>query len=270
MSRIKEFKLPDLGEGLTEGEILKWLVAIGDEVKDGQPIVEVETAKAAVEVPSPFTGVVTKLYYDEGTTVDVGQPIIAVDTAPGSGPVDAADDVAQDRARQAMQTELSGTAPPSTDVVEDNPGDAIEEGKIGGKTSSGRTAVLVGYGIKDTKAVRRPRRDASLAPAPAKPRSDRESAVPVAKHASDVSLHPSAGAIKAKPPVRKLAKDLGVHLASIAGTGPQGTITRDDVQAAASGAATNGALVAAAPVVRRSVDGPREERIPIKGVRKLT
>ncbi|HVE62482.1 MAG TPA: dihydrolipoamide acetyltransferase family protein [Mycobacteriales bacterium] len=276
MSRIKEFKLPDLGEGLTEGEILKWLVAIGDEVKDGQPIVEVETAKAAVEVPSPFTGIVTKLYYDEGTTVDVGQPIIAVDTAPGSGPVDAVDDVAQDRARQAMQTELSGTAPPSTDVVEGDPDDGIEEGKIGGKTSSGRTAVLVGYGIKDTHAVRRPRRDAALNPAPTQPRSDRESAGPVAKHANEVSLHPSAGTIKAKPPVRKLAKDLGVALASVAGTGPQGSITRDDVQTAAagavaSGASSNGAGTAgSAPVARRPGDGPREERIPIKGVRKLT
>ena len=272
MSRIKEFKLPDLGEGLTEGEILKWLVAIGDEVKDGQPIVEVETAKAAVEVPSPFTGVVTKLYYAEGTTVDVGQPIIAVDTAPGSGPIDAADDVAQDRARQAVQAELSGTAPPSSDVVDDNPDETIEEGKIGGKTSSGRTAVLVGYGIKDTKAVRRPRRDAALTPAPAKPHSDRDSAVTVADHASEVSAHPSAGAVKAKPPVRKLAKDLGVHLASVAGTGPQGSITRDDVQAAASTAmsASNGHLAPVAPSARRALDGPREERFPIKGVRKLT
>ncbi len=276
MSRIKEFKLPDLGEGLTEGEILKWLVAIGDEVKDGQPIVEVETAKAAVEVPSPFTGVVTKLYYAEGTTVDVGQPIIAVDTAPGSGPMDVADDVAQDRARQAVQAELSGTSPPSSDVVEDEEDgadEAIEEGKIGGKTSSGRTAVLVGYGIKDTKAVRRPRKDAGLAPGVPVIAPARVSAATVAAHASEISMpHPSAGPVKAKPPVRKLAKDLGVHLASVAGTGPQGSITRDDVQAAATGAAPSGtvATTMTAPVVRRPADGPREERLPIKGVRKLT
>ena len=273
MSRIKEFKLPDLGEGLTEGEILKWLVAVGDEVKDGQPIVEVETAKAAVEVPSPFTGVVTKLYYDEGTTVDVGSPIISVDTQPGDGPVDVTEDVSQDRARQAVQAELSGTTPPSTAVVDD-PDDAIEEGKIGGKTSSGRTAVLVGYGIKETFATRRPRRDAALTPAAAAPAPARVSAATVAAHASEVALpHPSAGAVKAKPPVRKLAKDLGVSLAGIAGTGPQGSITRDDVQAAAAGATSNGHAVTAAPpspVQRRPLDGPREERIPIKGVRKLT
>ncbi|HVE74702.1 MAG TPA: dihydrolipoamide acetyltransferase family protein [Mycobacteriales bacterium] len=268
MSRIKEFKLPDLGEGLTEGEILKWLVAIGDEVKDGQPIVEVETAKAAVEVPSPFTGIVTKLYYDEGTTVDVGQPIIAVDTAPGSGPVDAIDDVAQDRARQAMQTELSGTAPPSTDVVEGDSDDVIEEGKIGGKTSSGRTAVLVGYGIKDTKAVRRPRRDAALDPVPSKPQSNRDSAVSVADHATEVSSHPSAGTIKAKPPVRKLAKDLGVDLTSVPGTGQGGAITRADVEAAAQeGQRAPAAQLQAVP----SYDpATREQRIPIKGVRKHT
>ncbi len=274
MSRIKEFKLPDLGEGLTEGEILKWLVAVGDEVKDGQPIVEVETAKAAVEVPSPFTGVVTKLYYAEGTTVDVGAPIISVDTQPGAGPVDVTEDVSQDRARQAVQAELSGTTPPSSDVVEDDAAedDVIEEGKIGGKTSSGRTAVLVGYGIKETSLMRRPRKDAALSHAPAITPPSRVSAATVAAHASEVALpHPSSGAVKAKPPVRKLAKDLGVSLAGVAGTGPQGTITRDDVQAAASGAPTNGHVaLAAAPAPRRSADGPREERIPIKGVRKLT
>ena len=272
MSRIKEFKLPDLGEGLTEGEILKWLVAVGDEVKDGQPIVEVETAKAAVEVPSPFTGIVTKLYFAEGTTVDVGAPIISVDTQPGSGPVDLTEDVSQDRARQAVQAELSGTTPPSSDVVDDDDAVEIEEGKIGGKTSSGRTAVLVGYGIKETTSIRRPRKDAALAPTAPVTAPARVSAATVAAHASEVALpHPSAETVKAKPPVRKLAKDLGVSLASIAGTGPQGSITRDDVQAAAGGASNGHAAAAAgAPAPRRSLDGPREERIPVKGVRKLT
>src|SRR3990170_7758058 len=88
MSRIKEFKLPDLGEGLTEGEILKWLVQPGDDVKVNQPIVEIETAKAAVEVPSPYAGVATQLFHAEGATVDVGQPIIAFDTDPDAGPAD--------------------------------------------------------------------------------------------------------------------------------------------------------------------------------------
>ena len=241
---IKEFKLPDLGEGLTEGEILKWLVAVGDEVKDGQPIVEVETAKAAVEVPCPFTGVVTKIYFDEGATVDVGQPIIAVDTEPGSSPVEA-DPVAE--ARAAVQAEVSGAAD-------------IEEGKIGGKTATGRTAVLVGYGIKETTAERRPRKpthtggEGGVEPPPA-----RVSAATVAQHAAEVI---PVGRAKAKPPVRKLAKDLGVDLSLLHGSGPDGVITRDDVQAAVG---SNGS-VAAAPVRR----GQRETRVPIKGVRKLT
>jgi pyruvate dehydrogenase E2 component (dihydrolipoamide acetyltransferase) len=235
MSRIKEFKLPDLGEGLTEGEILGWLVKVGDTVHDGQPIVEVETAKAAVEVPSPYAGVVTKLYYEPGATVDVGQPIIAVDTDPGAGPVEEA-------------------APAAVEE--------IEEGKIGGKTATGRTAVLVGYGVKETTAERRPRR--SDAPAAAQ-QPARVSAATVAEHAAAVA---PLGRAKAKPPVRKLAKDLGVDLGVVHGSGPGGVITRDDVHAAV-GANGSAVAIGIAPV-RPVFTGERETRIPIKGVRKLT
>src|SRR5687768_4871612 len=87
---LRQFKLPDLGEGLTEGEILQWMVAVGDTVTLNQPIVEVETAKAAVEVPSPFAGVVTEIHHEAGTTVDVGSPIISFDTDPSAGPLEAA------------------------------------------------------------------------------------------------------------------------------------------------------------------------------------
>ncbi|MBW3616031.1 MAG: 2-oxo acid dehydrogenase subunit E2, partial [Actinobacteria bacterium] len=90
MSRLKQFKLPDLGEGLTEGEILQWMVSPGDEVKLNQPIVEVETAKAAVEVPSPYAGVVTEIHHQAGETVDVGSPIITFDTDPSAGPMEGA------------------------------------------------------------------------------------------------------------------------------------------------------------------------------------
>ncbi|WP_438827781.1 biotin/lipoyl-containing protein, partial [Streptomyces javensis] len=83
--RFREFKMPDVGEGLTEAEILKWFVAPGDTVTDGQVVCEVETAKAAVELPIPFDGVVHELRFDEGSTVDVGTPIISVDTDPGAG-----------------------------------------------------------------------------------------------------------------------------------------------------------------------------------------
>ena len=260
MSRIKEFKLPDLGEGLTEGEILKWLVAVGDSVTDGQPIVEVETAKAAVEVPSPFTGIVTKLYAEEGATVDVGSPIIAVDTDPSAGDLPADVDPAA-AVRASVQTEFAGTRAPAEDE--------IEEGKIGGKTSSGRTAVLVGYGIKDTKAERRPRKSVAGTSAGPVTAPARVSAATVAAHASDVAV---AMPVRAKLPVRKLAKDLGIDLTVVAGSGPQGTITRDDVQAAAGANGSNGAAAAAALTRRPSsgVPGVREERVPIKGVRKLT
>jgi pyruvate dehydrogenase E2 component (dihydrolipoamide acetyltransferase) len=263
VSRIREFKLPDLGEGLTEGEILKWLVAPGDEVRDGQPIVEVETAKAAVEVPSPYTGVVTKLFYDEGTTVDVGQPIIAVDTDPGAGDLPAEEPSAADHARAAVQAELTGGAGAPAE-------EEVEEGKIGGKTSTGRTAVLVGYGIKETTAERRPRKGAAASAAPVPPA--RVSAATVAEHASVVA--PSGGRAKAKPPVRKLAKDLGVDLSLLHGTGPGGSITRDDVQAASngSGSGSGAGSSAAAPARPRAAaipPGERETRIPIKGVVKL-
>ncbi|MDG4861274.1 2-oxo acid dehydrogenase subunit E2, partial [Streptomyces sp. T-3] len=86
-SRFREFKMPDVGEGLTEAEILKWYVAPGDTVTDGHVVCEVETAKAAVELPIPFDGVVHELRFPEGTTVDVGQVIITVDVQPGDGPV---------------------------------------------------------------------------------------------------------------------------------------------------------------------------------------
>jgi 2-oxoisovalerate dehydrogenase E2 component (dihydrolipoyl transacylase) len=267
MARIKEFKLPDLGEGLTEGEILKWLVAPGDEIRDGQPIVEVETAKAAVEVPSPYTGVVTKLFYDEGTTVDVGQPIIAVDTEPGAGPLDEPEAAAAPEAeadpregyRAAVQAELTGSVG----------AEEIEEGKIGGKTSTGRTAVLVGYGVKETTAERRPRRTGGPAAPSAPTPPARVSAATVAEHAAAVA--PSNGRAKAKPPVRKLAKDLGVDLSLLHGTGPGGVITRDDVQAAVDGTpATSAPGAVAAPAPRRLAPGERETRVPIKGVRKLT
>src|SRR5687767_11391695 len=94
MSRVKSFKLPDLGEGLTEGEILQWMVQVGDTVTLNQPIVEVETAKAAVEVPSPFAGVVVEIHHEAGETVDVGSPIITFDTDPSAGPLEAAAGVA--------------------------------------------------------------------------------------------------------------------------------------------------------------------------------
>src|SRR5215212_3125861 len=123
----RQFKLPDVGEGLTEGEILQWLVAVGDTVTVNQPLCEVETAKAAVELPSPFAGTVTELLFDAGTMVDVGTPIITIDVG---GDAAAAPAAAEEPAA----------------------------GLIGGAAPGGRTAVLVGYGPRTTEAKRRPRR----------------------------------------------------------------------------------------------------------------
>jgi 2-oxoisovalerate dehydrogenase E2 component (dihydrolipoyl transacylase) len=140
MSRIKEFTLPDLGEGLTEGEILSWLVKVGDTIELNQPIVEVETAKAAVEIPAKWAGVVTQIFHEAGTTVEVGAPIVAIDTDPSAGA-------------------LPEPSAESLAAVEVAPAEgAVEPGLIGGPAPGGRTAVLVGYGPRTTTAKRRPPR----------------------------------------------------------------------------------------------------------------
>ncbi len=253
VSRIKEFNLPDLGEGLTEGEILKWLVAVGDTVALNQPIVEVETAKAAVEIPAKWAGQVTSIFHAEGETVEVGTPIIAIDTDPGAGP-----------------PPESGPAPSAASLaaVEVAPAEgAVEPGLIGGPAPGGRTAVLVGYGPKTTTAKRRPRTGGGAAAEATRPEPVAVAPVSPAAPPAPVETAPapapsSAVAVLAKPPVRKLAKDLGVDLTRLVGTGPQGSISRDDVQAAVATPAEQPARVRAT--------GEREQRVPVKGVRKLT
>jgi pyruvate dehydrogenase E2 component (dihydrolipoamide acetyltransferase) len=263
MPTFKDFRLPDLGEGLTEGEILKWLVRPGDEVKLNQPIVEVETAKAAVEIPSPYAGVVTQLHHGEGETVDVGSPIITFDTDP-SGAV--GDDVAA-----PPQSKVAAAA----DMVPQVP---HEPGLVGGPAPKASTEekieVLVGSGPKSGKLTRRPRK-AVDGPAPASSRAQppaRVSAAAVGANAAAMAAVDDSGEVRvlAKPPVRKLARDLGVDLRSLRGSGPHGTISRADVENAAAGPVADGRPVPA-PSVARVLDfdsATREQRIPIKGVRK--
>ena len=223
---VHEFPLPDLGEGLTEGEILKWLVAEGEVIEQNQPIVEVETAKAAVEIPAKWPGKVVRIFQPEGATVEVGSPIVSIDTDP------------------------NGTAAPAPAEPEPT------GGKIGETTAGGRTAVLVGYGPRTAAAKRRPRKPAAeLGIAPVQE--------PAQVQEPEPEPATAAGPALAKPPVRKLARDLGVDLHALTGTGPAGSITRDDVQAAVT---TTQPAAAAGPAF-----GPdREQRIPVKGVRKLT
>lgn len=144
--RFREFKMPDVGEGLTEAEILKWFVQPGDTVTDGQVVCEVETAKAAVELPIPFDGVVHELRFPEGTTVDVGQVIIAVDVAPGS-PADV----------PVQAAPVSAPAEPDAAAPEEAP--------------KGRQSVLVGYGVSESSTKRRPRKGAEQPPLPRSRRS---------------------------------------------------------------------------------------------------
>ncbi|WP_399135043.1 dihydrolipoamide acetyltransferase family protein [Streptomyces sp. Li-HN-5-11] len=248
VASVREFKMPDVGEGLTEAEILKWYVQPGDTVTDGQVVCEVETAKAAVELPIPYDGVVRDLHFPEGTTVDVGTAIIAVEVA-GGAPADVAP--------QAAAAAAAGTAKTAQE----------EEPK-----PSGRQPVLVGYGVSTSSTRRRPRKGPEVA-------------VPQASTAlqSELNGH-GATPVKdrplAKPPVRKLAKDLGVDLSTVVPSGPDGIITREDVhaavpvtttpepEAAQAPAAQAPAVQAAAPVT--SYDTTRETRIPVKGVRKAT
>ncbi|MFB6653918.1 dihydrolipoamide acetyltransferase family protein [Streptomyces microflavus] len=247
-ARFREFKMPDVGEGLTEAEILKWFVQPGDTVTDGQVVCEVETAKAAVELPIPFDGVVHELRFAEGTTVDVGEVIITVDVAPGSEDAPA-----------------PAAAAPAQEPVEAAP---AEEPK-------GRTPVLVGYGVAESSTKRRPRKGAAPEAA----------AVAAAAVQAELNGHgsaapvvdaPPAGRPLAKPPVRKLAKDLGIDLATVVPTGKDGIITREDVHAAAAPAVAPAAVApeAAEPVAvsvpetPATVGSARETRIPVKGVRK--
>jgi 2-oxoisovalerate dehydrogenase E2 component (dihydrolipoyl transacylase) len=275
MPEVNTFKLPDVGEGLTEAEIVTWRVRVGETVKVNDIVVEIETAKSLVELPTPYAGTVTDLLVAEGETVNVGTPIISVATG----------------------AKGTASAAPTDEVSIPKPNESVEPGLIGGPAPGGRTSVLVGYGPRTTEAKRRPRKttapeESSPAAAqagvqtafstqpPKSPEVRVEDAEPAAP-AETVDL-PSArlGAqtkVLAKPPVRKLAKDLGVDLSTVTGTGSGGTITRSDVQALAGGQPVDdGEAFTPSPDWQRGqrADGPvlggGETRIPIKGVRKVT
>ncbi|MFD9723197.1 dihydrolipoamide acetyltransferase family protein [Streptomyces sp. NPDC059072] len=252
--RLREFKLPDVGEGLTEAEILKWYVAPGDTVHDGMVVCEVETAKAAVELPIPYDGVVHELRHPEGTSVDVGQVIISVDTAPASAPATSARANAAPAAPAAPAGAAALALPPQT-----SPEPA---------SAATRQPVLVGYGVSDGPSRRRPRKPA-LTAGGATGQANGKPAVPALNGSRPL----------AKPPVRKLAKDLGVALDGVPATGPDGIITRADVHAAATRPeppAGPGADVHAAATHPRTAEPPAGDpappvtRIPVKGVRRAT
>jgi 2-oxoisovalerate dehydrogenase E2 component (dihydrolipoyl transacylase) len=268
----KEFRLPDVGEGLTEADIVAWHVRVGDTVTINQVIVEIETAKAVVELPSPYAGTVSALLVAAGETVDVGTPIITVDVpAPAESPGPDAD-----AAGPAAIAAGDGTPP-------------------------ARQPVLVGYGVKPGSTSRRPRKRPPTRPGAYPTTPNAPGAGPPPPDAPDAPDFASLLRLRgrAKPPVRRLARDLGVDLGGLAGSGPEGSVTRDDVQKAAvsresdapgdarrtsgdmggpgeardrspfresaAGAGQHG-LADLSPVE----PAPAEERIPVRGVRKHT
>ena len=215
---LQEFRMPDAGEGLTEAEVLEWRVAVGDEVVINQVLLEVETAKAAVELPSPYAGRVVDLLAAPGEVVPVGQPIIRID-----------DGVQQDVADGATPDEAPAP-PPSAEGDAEDGGTAPAEEK--------REAVLVGYGVKAAQVpARRPRRTPHGADH-VEPGPPGEKGRPVRHGGLELgrAVEGRLGGqdVRAKPPVRRLARDLEVDLADVLPTGPSGTITHDDVTRAAA------------------------------------
>jgi pyruvate dehydrogenase E2 component (dihydrolipoamide acetyltransferase) len=222
MMSIAKFPLPDVGEGLTEAEIVSWKVAVGDQVSVNQTICEIETAKSIVELPCPFAGEVTELFFQEGETVEVGNPIIAV--------------------------RILGSSPIPTLSEPDAPAGAVEKELDTG--AEYKLPTLVGYGDAGEAKSRRRRAIAAVAPV--------TTAIPV----SMVRAMQASDNIMAKPPIRKLAKELGVDLGAVTGTGVHGEITREDVVGSASQASVFKNLTTP------QAPSEREERIPVKGMRK--
>ncbi|NML52379.1 2-oxo acid dehydrogenase subunit E2 [Streptomyces sp. R302] len=283
MAQVLEFKLPDLGEGLTEAEIVRWLVAVGDVVAIDQPVVEVETAKAMVEVPCPYGGVVTARFGEEGTELPVGAPLLTVAVGASAD---------------------AGTAAPAAGTAEAPAADAAVSSEYSGN-------VLVGYGTAGPAARRRrirpqspavahPTPNAAAGPTPtaraAAPAAPVASVAPVAPAAPATSVAPAAPATSVAPAapatpvapaggpvpvisplVRKLARDRGLDLREVHGSGPEGLILRADVEralveretaVAPVTAPTVAAPAVAAPAaVASAAVAPGAERIPLRGLR---
>lgn len=306
MPSFQQFRLPDAGEGLTEAEIAAWHVAVGDTVAINQTIVEIETAKSLVDLPSPFAGVVTRLLVEEGTTVEVGTPIIEIDTDPtGEAPADAAPGAGPEVPVQGPTSDADPVQAGAPVARHASAPAAAADTAAESEEPGG--AVLVGYGTAAAPTARRARFtsaegdvDAGAAgpdatgagaapvrPATAGPGASRGAAAPApAAPAAMPTVRPGAvptgepAAVSgrralAKPPVRKLARDLGVDLDSVVPTGPGGIVTREDVLA--HQAAAEARVLATYPADDQpwlasgtvSPDG-RQTRVPVKSVRKRT
>ncbi|MGY0017412.1 2-oxo acid dehydrogenase subunit E2 [Streptomyces sp. YJ-C3] len=307
MAQVLEFKLPDLGEGLTEAEIVRWLVSVGDVVAVDQPVVEVETAKAMVEVPCPYGGVVTARFGDEGSELPVGAPLLTVAVGATEPPADGA------------APKESGTGSDTGSGTRSDTGAGTESGTKPVTESEGSGNVLVGYGTAAPPARRRrvrtgsagdfggagqvsPARPAPVgsastgAPSPASSRTqpsppapsrtqpspaDRSSLRPSPSRPSPARPAPAApepvrpdGPVAViSPLVRKLARESGLDLRELTGSGPDGLILRSDVERAMKARAEASAAtalppapVAAAPAAAPA-SAPQGHRTPLRGIR---
>ncbi|MGW3371575.1 dihydrolipoamide acetyltransferase family protein [Streptomyces hydrogenans] len=243
MAQVLEFKLPDLGEGLTEAEIVRWLVAVGDVVAIDQPVVEVETAKAMVEVPCPYGGVVTARFGEEGTELPVGAPLLTVAVGASAAAGTAA----------ASAPETAGAASGSASSA-----DSAVSSEYSGN-------VLVGYGTAGPAARRR--RIRPQAPAVVNPTPNATAGPTPTARATAVAVPAPEGPVPViSPLVRKLARDRGLDLREVRGSGPEGLILRADVERALTAREAPAAPVAPAPAAAASVAAVGE-RIPLRGLR---
>jgi pyruvate dehydrogenase E2 component (dihydrolipoamide acetyltransferase) len=278
-----EYKLPDPGEGLTEAEIVSWKVKVGDVIAINDIVVEIETAKSLVELPSPYAGTVLALLVPEGETIPVGTPIIRIgdpsemsadasDGGPAERVADTPANTGSDLVPHLPQNGNGATAQIDTNVPpEGNP-------------------TLVGYGPREVVAKRRARKGAAApsseagaatqmqvqgafeaGPAAQPVVEASEPAVPAHTPEPTPVTRATAGDVRvlAKPPVRKLARDLGIDITSLIATGPGGTVSRADVEQAATGSSSGFETGAARLPQPPSAPGEREWREPIKGVRKM-
>ncbi|MDQ1054981.1 2-oxoisovalerate dehydrogenase E2 component (dihydrolipoyl transacylase) [Arthrobacter sp. SORGH_AS 212] len=271
MSETRVFLLPDLGEGLTEAELVSWHVAVGDSIEVDQPIAEVETAKSAVEVPSPYAGIVAELHGKPGETLDVGKPLISV-TPVSSGAGVATDDAAPAEPAQPA------VVPAETELAEPKPANAEAEAyREEEKAGSGN--VLIGYGTPGghaaAKRTRLPKASVSvLEPAETQPAD---------KAADDLTLLrtrvPGKLGAVISPLVRRMAREHGVDLGVLHGSGESGLIMRRDVEKAISAPVAEPAETKPAPVVEPAETKETQgrdartglaisSRTPVRGVRK--
>ncbi|MET4060855.1 2-oxoisovalerate dehydrogenase E2 component (dihydrolipoyl transacylase) [Arthrobacter sp. UYP6] len=285
----RTFHLPDVGEGLTEADIVQWKVKAGDTVEINDVIVEIETAKSLVELPSPYAGVVSALFVDEGQTVDVGAPIISVTAAspaqetgqqPGApmtpAPVPAA--AGEDEQPSAS---LTGTGP-KADAVKRRPrmsrpaaGQPAQPAQPAGDGQAAEPASPSPVPSAEPPAPESPAPEPPVAPAAersadARAADPRTQGVAAAGAAVQDTLTRLLQRVLAKPPVRKAAKDLGINLADVPATGPSGEVTKQDLISYQAQRESEQDSADTFWAGAQKAGDQRIERIPVKGVRRAT